>query len=147
MNSLIKKLRFKIQNPILVLNPPKEFKKISDEFKTVIHEQIKQQYDFIIMFAENIDSAKKFIDKILISFTGDGHLWFCYPKGTSKEYKSDINRSIAWKIFAPYDFEAVTSVSIDEDWTALRFKNVDKIKTMKRKTASSEKGKLRIKKK
>ncbi len=42
------------------------------------------------------------------------------------------------------DFKAATLVSLDDDRSALRFKPVEDIKAMKRKTPASEKGKERI---
>jgi len=77
-----------------------------------------------------------------------GDLRKFYPgvgKGSSKKYNSDINRARAREVFAPYEFEAVTQVAIDDDWSAMRFRYVDYIKTMKRKTAVTKKGKERIK--
>jgi hypothetical protein len=47
-------------------------------------------------------------------------------------------------VLGKLNFEGVMQVSIDEDWSALRFRHVDYIKTMKRKKALSEKGKKRI---
>lgn len=69
----------------------------------------------------------------------------CYPKGTSKRYKCDFNRDTGWAIMGKFDMEPVRMVAIDEDWSALRFKKVDYIKTMKRNTegALSEKGKIK----
>jgi hypothetical protein len=69
------------------------------------------------------------IKKIIESFDVDGYLWLCYPKGTSKKYKSDINRDKSWELFKPYDFEAVTIVAIDDDWSALRFRHHSLIKS------------------
>ncbi len=66
----------------------------------------------------------------------------CYPKGSSKKYSCDFNRDTGWDIMGQYDLESVRAVAIDEDWSALRFRKVDFIKTMKRKfEALSEKGK------
>jgi hypothetical protein len=59
-------------------------------------------------------------------------LWFCYPKGTSKKYKSDINRDKGWEIFGEANIEPVRQVAIDDDWSALRFKQVSAIKTLTR---------------
>jgi hypothetical protein len=57
---------------------------------------------------------------------------------------ADINRTKTWKVFAQYDFEPVSQVAIDDNWSAMRFRHVDNIKTLKRKTAAAEKGKERI---
>lgn len=89
--------------------------------------------------------AKKYIKELVIISRGDEYLWFCYPKGTSRKYHSDLNRKRLIELFGPYDFEGVTQIAIDDDWSAIRFKHVDNIKIMKRKWAGSKKGKERIK--
>jgi hypothetical protein len=66
----------------------------------------------------------------------------CYPKGTSKTYQSDFNRDTGWEIMGRYDMEAIRQVAIDEDWSAIRFRKADYIKSLTRKFAAlSEKGK------
>ena len=59
-------------------------------------------------------------------------MWFAYPKGTSKRYKSEINRDTGWQALGKSGFEPVRAVAIDEDWSALRFRRVEFIKTMTR---------------
>ena len=63
---------------------------------------------------------------------GDAIVWFAYPKGTSKRYKSEINRDTGWQALGQAGFEPVRAVAIDEDWSALRFRRVEFIKTMTR---------------
>ncbi len=65
-------------------------------------------------------------------FTEDVVLWFAYPKGTSKNYKCDFNRDNGWDALGELNFEGVRIVSIDEDWSALRFRKVRFIKNMTR---------------
>ena len=77
---------------------------------------------------------------------GDGMVWFAYPKGTSKKYKSEINRDNGWQILGELGFEGVRGVAIDEDWSALRFRRVEFIKAMNRdkKRAMITQGKARL---
>jgi hypothetical protein len=63
---------------------------------------------------------------------GDAVVWFAYPKQSSKRYASEINRDDGWKALGKAGFEPVRSVAIDEDWSAVRFRRVEFIKTMKR---------------
>ncbi|MFA8341342.1 MAG: hypothetical protein ACEPO8_00090 [Rhodothermaceae bacterium] len=146
MNPVLKKLRFQEQNPVLILNSPKEFKEIEKEINSKIETDLSVKSEFILGFYKSIAEAEKDTEKIVKALEGDGYLWFCYPKGTSKKYKSDLNRTTVLQLFAPFDFEGVTQVAVDEDWSAMRVRYVDNIKVMKRKTAMSEKGKERIKK-
>jgi hypothetical protein len=105
---------------------------------------IKGKYDFIIAFAKDLQEMKKFVKDVTAAIEKDGYLWICYPKGSSKKYKSDINRTKLLEVFGPFNFEGVTQISIDDDWSTVRVRPVDEIRTMKRTWAMSEKGKERI---
>lgn len=145
MNTVLKKLGYTDKtDSVLILNAPEEYKEIMKEINAEIHTEINGKYKFIQIFAENMNEANKYAKEAVEALDGDGHLWLCYPKGTSKKYKSDINRTKSWEVFSTYEFEPVSQVAIDENWTAMRFRNIDNIKNMKRKTAATEKGKERI---
>ncbi len=97
------------------------------------------------MFETQLAAAKDKAAALVEALDGDGHLWLCYPKGTSKKYKSDINRTKIFDLLGAFEFEPVTQVSINDDWSAIRYRHVDNISSMKRKTAATEKGNERIK--
>ena len=80
---------------------------------------------------------------------GDAVIWFAYPKGSSKRYTCEITRDTGWQALGRAGFEPVRMVAIDEDWTAVRFRRVDFIKTMTRPSeyAMSTAGKARTAKK
>jgi hypothetical protein len=61
----------------------------------------------------------------------------------------DFNRDTGWQPLGKYDLEPVRQVAIDEDWSALRFRNVNNIKKMTRNSAMtlSKEGKNRTLKK
>jgi len=136
MTPLFKKLNFKDPQEILVVNAPTffeteladigEYAKIQKDIKKV------KTIDFAIIFVltqEQIDNA---IDLIFPKLNGDAVLWFCYPKGTSKKYKCDFNRDTGWETLGNYNLEGVRQVAIDEDWSALRFRKTEYIKTLTR---------------
>jgi hypothetical protein len=81
--------------------------------------------------------------------TGDAIVWFAYPKGTSKKYKCDFNRDTGWASLGAAGFEGVRMVAIDEDWSALRFRRMEFIKTMTRdkKRDMTKQGKKKMAKK
>ncbi len=54
----------------------------------------------------------------------DAILWLCYPKQTSKAFKSDLNRDILWQLVSPLGLQPNRQIAIDDDWSALRFKKV-----------------------
>jgi|694.fasta_scaffold76964_4 hypothetical protein len=152
MTPLFKKLNFKDQQEILVVNAQTSFDmELTDIAKfTEITKAIKKvkAIDFAIIFVlkqEQIDNA---IDLIFPKLNGDAVLWFCYPKGTSKKYKCDFNRDTGWETLGNYNLEGVRQVAIDEDWSALRFRKIEHIKTLTRREsfAISKEGKKKTKK-
>jgi hypothetical protein len=76
---------------------------------------------------------------------GDVILWFAYPKGTSKKYKCDFNRDTGWAALGAAGFEPVRMVAIDDDWSALRFRRVEYIQSLKRDSSwlYTQEGKMR----
>ena len=70
------------------------------------------------------------------------------PKGTSKKYQCTLNRDKGWEALGEAGFERVRQVAIDEDWTAIRFRRVEFIKTMTRREsfALTKQGKAKTRK-
>ncbi|MCF0056924.1 hypothetical protein [Dyadobacter sp. CY356] len=149
MDAVFKKLNLKNQRTVVVLNAPDSFEinleSIRDETVVVHSLHEATEIDFILVFVTKQTEIDQLIPKLAPKLKGDAVVWMCYPKGTSKKYKCDFNRDTGWKIMGNYDLEPVRMVAIDEDWSALRFKKVDFIKTMKRSSehALSEKGKVK----
>jgi hypothetical protein len=144
VNSIIRKLQLKDQNPILIINSPEEYNRVIQSVQSEIHHQPQQEYSFIQIFVNSITQADELIPESAFRLEGDGMLWICYPKKSSKKYNSDISRDQGWDTVAKLDLEPVTMISINEDWSALRFRKVEYIKKLTRKWALSEKGKERI---
>jgi hypothetical protein len=142
------KLNLKEQTQILVLNSPESFE---PELKTLrgitVQRDLRNvdQIGFSLAFVtkqKEVDTLGKAIAK---KAEGDAVVWFAYPKGSSKKYKSEINRDSGWKILGEAGFEPVRMIAIDEDWSAVRFRRVDFIKTLTRgrEHRMSAKGKAR----
>lgn len=151
MSGLLKKLNYKTQDRILVLSPPPEFEIFLSEFQNFLkldREPVsKIKYDFIITFSVMKKNLEDILKKTSRAASDECLYWFAYPKKTSKKYKSDITRDSGWQKVGDLGYEAVRMIAIDEDWSAMRFKKADKIKTMKRneKLVLSSVGKKKIK--
>ncbi|MEO5976784.1 MAG: hypothetical protein ABIS36_11840 [Chryseolinea sp.] len=148
MNTIFKKLNYKDQKEILVINAPSSFDKEMDEMKSYAIVKTKatgtKAVEFALAFAikqQDVDSAAKLVAPLI---QGDVILWFAYPKGSSKKYKCEFNRDNGWAVLGKLGFEPVRMVAIDEDWSALRFRKTSHIKTMTRSSAISDAGKKRI---
>ena len=135
MPSTFEKLNLKNQTIILVLNAPAGFEPELAALHgvTVLRNlQPLDAIDFSLAFVttqKEVDTLAKAIAKRAKS---DAVVWFAYPKGTSKQYKSEINRDTGWQALGQAGFEPVRAVAIDEDWSAVRFRRVEFIKTMTR---------------
>ena len=146
LHSILKKLQWKqIGEPVLILNAPKSYEEITITFGgRVDREIIEGNYKFIQVFGTSIYEISTLSKLVINTLEGDGLLWLCYPKKSSKLYKgSDCSRDEVAKILANEGFEPVRNIAIDDDWSALRFRKVENIKKMIRKFAHTEVGKER----
>ncbi len=125
-NLILKKLFFKGQEPVLLLGLPAELKPLAKAFGVKIHIAPKGQYGFALCFVKSLAEGEK-LAKILPKLSNEKTvLWVAYPKGTSKKYKSDYNRDTGHALMAKVGLDGVSLVSLDEDWSAMRFKKVDR---------------------
>ncbi|MFY8045163.1 MAG: hypothetical protein ACOVOS_01265 [Chitinophagaceae bacterium] len=138
MNALVKKLQYKLQSLVLITHAPDTFADAMDAFAATadVHTEPRKgtSYAFVIHFVQKPADVQKAAKMISSSLEADGVLWMAYPKKTSKKYKAEITRDDGWQALEDHGFEPVTLVSIDDDWSALRFRKVDFIKTMTRRT-------------
>jgi hypothetical protein len=135
MSSTFEKLNLKNHTQIIVLNAPQSFEPELAALHNVTILRSLQGLDgiqFSLAFVtkqKEVDTLAKGIAK---KAKGDAVVWFVYPKGTSKRYKSEINRDSGWHVLGKAGFEPVRMVAIDEDWSACRFRRAEFIKTMTR---------------
>jgi len=54
----------------------------------------------------------------------DAVLWLCYPKQASK-IETDLTRDRGWAVVDAGGYRPVRQVSVDETWSALRFRHRD----------------------
>ncbi len=136
MQSLLKKINFKSNSEILVLNIPDElvtiFDEMSKETNWVVEINQAVHIENALIFVLQQKMVEHIVPRIINKLQGDCILWFCYPKKSSKKYESDIDRDHGWRILGEYGFEPVRQVSINEDFSALRFRKVEFIQKITR---------------
>lgn len=148
--SVLKKMNFKDQGQqVLIINAPKSYDEIKTFFEGEVHHQPELEfYDFVQVFGTSNQELQTHARNAVSHVKEDGLLWLCYPKKSSKTYKgSDCSRETVMYVLADEGYEPVRQVAIDEDWSALRFRRPEKIKTMKRGFAVTEEGKKRTEQK
>jgi hypothetical protein len=123
MKDIIKKFKFK--NSGVVINAPANIEKelVQMGFTTAFDKTKSQN---TLIFINNSKEYIDFLKKGLKQVTPDSVLWFAYPKGTSK-IKTDINRDTIRETGEAYGITTVTAVSIDDTWSALRFRPIEKV--------------------
>ena len=85
-------------------------------------------------------------ERLLDNRANDAVIWIAYPKKSSGKYKSSINRDCGWEPLAVLEVEPVRQVAVNDDWSALRFRQVKYIKKLNRKGwVLGKEGKKRIK--
>ena len=147
---LFKKLNLGDNDTILVLDPPESFKAELSKLVgvTIKHRETSKPTSFAIGFATTQAELDQISTRISKATVGDAIVWVAYPKGTSKRYKWEFNRDSAnWNVLGSAGFEPVRQVAIDKDWSALRFRKTQHIKSLTRKNSMtiSAEGKRRTK--
>lgn len=137
MDPILKKLHYKGQPEVFVLNAPPSFKPqlvaFSEQAKVFWQLKDNHEMEYIVVFLTKKEEIDHLTHQIAPLLKGDAVCWMCYPKGTSKKYTCDFNRDNGWEIMKKYDLIGVSQVAIDEDWSALRFRRQEYIKKLTRK--------------
>lgn len=148
MTPLFKKLNYKQQEIIVCLNAPKSFSAELEAMKAYagITETIgtMKTISFAIAFVTRLSEIEKYAKVIDKKLTEDGIVWFCYPKGTSKNYTCEFNRDTGWQFLGDLGYEPVRIIALDADWSALRFRKPSHIKKMTRSFAMTKEGKAKV---
>ena len=132
MQGIWKKLNYKDDKAVMILNSPESFEDSIAELEGVdiIRDKAtKTEIKFFLFFVKEKSEIDKITSNILIDTTDDIVVWFCYPKGSSKKYTCNFNRDNGWDYLKENGFGGVRQVAIDQDWSALRFRRSQYIKS------------------
>ena len=135
MATVFAKLNLRDHKQIVVLDSPSSFESELTALEGVeIIRDLKKakQVTFSLAFVTTPEQVDALASAIARKAEGDAIVWFAYPKGTSKKYKSQIDRDHGWNVLGQEGFEPVRMVAIDEDWSAKRFRRANFIKKMTR---------------
>lgn len=126
MTPLLKKMNFKQQQEICILQHPAEFEPQLNAIReyTDVRTRLEDIPDisFVVAFVKSQADVDRIAPIASQKLKGDGILWFAYPNKSSKKYHVDIHKDSDWQILDEQGFKTVRSVAIDEDWSALRFR-------------------------
>ena len=81
------------------------------------------QHDVVQLFARTKADVDRQAGVALAALKSGGVLWASFPKGSSK-VQTDLTRDRGWDAFWDAGWRIVTVVSLDETWSAGRFRPV-----------------------
>ena len=133
-DQIIKKLQFKNQPAVLILESPPEFEPVITAWNKMTAPDMvinkKKKYGLVLCFVKTEKDVKNWAKTITRQLEEDAVFWMAYPKKSSKKYVAGISRDNGWGHLGELGYEGVSLVAIDEDWSALRFRKAEKINTM-----------------
>jgi predicted CoA-binding protein len=135
--AIVKKLLIKPDFKIAVINPPAGHLDSLGELPegTELLADPRAPVDFVHLFVRDKAELDKFAPGAIRLLKEDAVFWISYPKGTSK-VKTDLNRDILWKLVGKHGFAGVAMISVDDTWSAMRFRSAAKVGKAKKKSNS-----------
>jgi hypothetical protein len=139
--ALAKKLRLAPEHKALILNPPDPSyaEQLGLEAASAADAEGDGSFDFVLLFAPDIAALNECAAAAIRAVKPDGLLWICYPKGTSKQ-KTDLNRDRGWDIVHASGWEGIALVSLDDTWSAMRFRPSGAVNSSSRTSRRTEQG-------
>jgi hypothetical protein len=139
---LVRKLNLGDRTAVLLIDAPPEAAALAAALEGQV--TLAGPADAALLWATRRDRVQELLPQLNAALTGDAILWICYPKGRSKRYTADFNRDTITDVPGAFGFEPVRQVALDADWSALRFRRVEFVRTMTRTRAVTEVGRARL---
>lgn len=129
MSALAKKLLIKPGKSWLFFNAPANYLAALEPLPEGVTTsfEAKGTFDGVQLFVKNsLDLAQSL--KIVMPVLGpDSVFWITYPKKSSG-IDSDLEMMSSWDEVGRYGYSSVAAASVDETWTALRFRPTEQVK-------------------
>lgn len=91
-------------------------------------------YNGIVWAVGNSAAIASHASDVAAAYARGDRLWMLYPKRAGR-IRTDISRDNGWQPLLNLGFVPVSQVAVDEDWSALRFRLADEVRSMTRKRA------------
>lgn len=120
---LSKKLHIKTGYRGIIIDPPNGYTNMLAPLPegTTLMKKGGKDLDFVQLFVLDISKLTKKAPGAIAALKEDGLLWISYPKKSSG-LKSDLTRDSVWEVMKPFGWRGVAMISIDDTWSAFRFR-------------------------
>ncbi len=131
--SLVKRLGIKPGHKLLILNAPEGYVDQLDvlpegaTLMTTSEHLTDAAFDFVHLFVRSKAEVDAQALAVMSACKPGGLVWFSYPKLSGK-IKVDITRNVGWETVSKAEWRPVTAISIDDTWSALRFRPLSEVK-------------------
>ncbi|GCE12639.1 hypothetical protein [Tengunoibacter tsumagoiensis] len=128
INLLTKKLQMKSGQRVLLLNAPLGYLKNLEPLPEGVDPVSTPdgEFDFVQLFVKNLEELAEALPIALQAIKYDALFWIAYPKGGSKA-GTDLHRDTLSQAVSEHNFSSVTLVSLDETWSAMRFRPTEQV--------------------
>lgn len=126
---LIKKLGIKPKQRIIILNAPEGYRELLGSLPADVElaTTLNGTFDLVHVFVKDKAEVDQYAPMAIEAVKPGGLLWFSYPKKSSK-IPTDISRDVGWDVVLNAGWRPVTLISIDEVWSAFRFRPLSEVK-------------------
>jgi hypothetical protein len=128
---MAKKLRLAPDHKVAILNAPPDYMALLRPGPANLRTELEPAgaYDVVQLFVNDIDELRRLGPSAIRAVKAEGLLWITYPKGGVTRGVTDlpatpwwIKRDLLGEITAVTGYKPVAFVSVDDNWTALRFR-------------------------
>src|SRR5688572_19764040 len=112
--ALAKKLNIKDGTKVRVVGKPRDVD-LDDLVTTTA-----AKADAVVIFVKNLAEVDAKAAPVVEAAKQDRVAWLMYPK--AGKLGTDLNRDILWAHMQKQDVQAVRQISIDDTWSAMRFR-------------------------
>lgn len=128
VSKLAKKLFLKEKTQACFINTPAGF---WHDFGTLpkgvaLQSGGRETADWVLVFAKTRKELLEHGPRALAAIKSGGTFWAAFPKKTSGQQTS-LTRDKGWALLEEAGYESVAAVSIDEVWSAIRWKQVESV--------------------
>ena len=122
--ALAKKLQIKPGIRVLVLDAPAGYlDALGAPAGAEVAHRASGHFDVVQLFVKSKADFERRVSAALKACKPDAIVWICWPKGS--KLATDLNRDTLFNEAQRFGLRGVLNVSIDETWSALRFKRID----------------------
>jgi hypothetical protein len=135
---LSKKLSIKPGQKFVLINAPKGFDKVLGALPANVRmeKNLSRETDIVLLFVTMKKDLEKAWSKVMQAISEKVVLWIAYPKKSSGIPSDLAMMSGSWEVYENSPWQPVAMISIDDTWTAVRFRFAPTIEEDRKQRAS-----------